>query len=582
MTKTDLQYFFKRRMVELLHKDTLDSYRVRVNNAMTILVELDNVLVNWMSGNVKRYETVSYCIQECRSLLERDKCVEYDKTEVTKDTLTTQFENFASKNKGGDIDFPTARKLRFLVQKCILLNEGKYLDSLLGKIQTGIDVDNDIPDDKVMETLNELDYYISAFACELLRVGYSKIHLYKFFVAFKENKGHLTFENAFEEMRQSVTSLQKQDHIVVFKLGFQSEELASRASDNIHELEKSLPTYLKSSMAGRNTSYKKEKNNVRFVIMKKAALDSAMAAKICYEDLSKMFDLNLEYTKEVDMPSTALVFCNRQNKPYYHVTLEHIYILDKGTFFTDGETKSLPDAMHNIENSASISNDVKDRISVALRHLRVGDHQIEIEQQFMNYWIAIEFIFASASSRESTFERIKKYLTEILGSGYIRRNSLYLNGILRNSHKVGPNEYWWEKSEEDRESLINSLSNNTLMQYRMKKMKSHLRNKDAQKEYIDNHKRNLEQHISRIYRLRNELIHEAAIKQDIANVTSNLRSYLVYVLNQLIDYFNNTNDICTAREMEQFFWSYENKLNSVIKGEIDVAMAIPIAVGYVN
>lgn len=583
MTKTDLQYFFKRRMVELLHKDTLDSYRVRVNNVMTILIELDNVLENWMNGNVKRYETVAYCIQECKSLLDNDDCFEYDKTELTKSSLTSLLDNFISKSKSGEIDIPSAKKLQFMVQKCILFNEGKYLNALLRQIRMGMDIDEPIPDNEFMSTLNKLDAYISAFACELLRLGYSKIHLYKFFVAFKENKGHLSFQDAFEEMKKAMTSLQLQEYVVVFKLGFQSEERVLRASENISGLEESLPDELKNAIMGRYVSYKKEKTNIRFVIMRKAALDSAMAAKICYDDLSKMFDLNLEYTKEVDMPSTALVFCKQQMRPGYRVALEHIYILDKGSFVSDDENKSLPNAMRNIDNNINISKDVKDRIAVALRHLRIGDHQIEIEQQFINYWIAIEFIFTSPSSKESTFERIKKYLPDILGSGYIKRNCLYLNEILRNSHAIKADEYWWNKSDDDREKLIKSLSSNILVQYRMRKMKSHLRSNEAINKYIKNHRNNLVQHLSRIYRLRNELIHEAAIKQDIANVTSNLRSYLVYVLNQLIDFFNNTNDICTAREMEQFFWSYENKLAAVVKSDsIDVVMAIPIAVGYVK
>lgn len=44
MKKEDFQEFFKYRMAEIMHKDTLDSYRVRANNAHTILRELSYVL----------------------------------------------------------------------------------------------------------------------------------------------------------------------------------------------------------------------------------------------------------------------------------------------------------------------------------------------------------------------------------------------------------------------------------------------------------------------------------------------------------------------------------------------------------
>ena len=145
MTQKDLQFFFKRRMVELLHEDTLDSYRVRVNNAMTILIELNGVLENWLNGNVKRYETVDYCLQECKSLVECDDCINYDEIEMSKDILNQQIETFVSKNKNGVINTVETMKLQFMVQKCILFNKDNYLNKLLGKIREEINITEDIP-----------------------------------------------------------------------------------------------------------------------------------------------------------------------------------------------------------------------------------------------------------------------------------------------------------------------------------------------------------------------------------------------------------------------------------------------------
>lgn len=200
--------------------------------------------------------------------------------------------------------------------------------------------------------------------------------------------------------------------------------------------------------------------------------------------------------------------------------------------------------------------------------MRIGDCQSEIEQQFINYWIALEFIFASSSSKESTFERIKKFFIEISQACYIKRNILYLNAWLIKTHKLEQGEYYWEK--EDVDPFINSIDN-ILLKYRLLNIKSHLRNKDSIKTYLTRHKKNLEQHITRIYRLRNELIHEAAIKQDIANVTSNLRSYLIFILNQLIFHFSASNYYdMKSREMTQFFLMYESALKINLKHPTDI------------
>ena len=72
---------------------------------------------------------------------------------------------------------------------------------------------------------------------------------------------------------------------------------------------------------------------------------------------------------------------------------------------------------------------------------------------------------------------------------------------------------------------------------------------------MDQHLSNIKEHLARIYRLRNELVHEAAIKQKIQNVTSNLRYYLVFSLNQMICYFGQIP--LQGKTMDDFFNEYQ-------------------------
>ena len=57
MQYTDLQSFFVERFIELLHKNTLDSYRVRTHNAYTLLKELQELLIDWGNNQIKQFET---------------------------------------------------------------------------------------------------------------------------------------------------------------------------------------------------------------------------------------------------------------------------------------------------------------------------------------------------------------------------------------------------------------------------------------------------------------------------------------------------------------------------------------------
>ena len=116
------------------------------------------------------------------------------------------------------------------------------------------------------------------------------------------------------------------------------------------------------------------------------------------------------------------------------------------------------------------------------------------------------------------------------------------------------------ESDQNIDAFAPNVENNILMWYRLKRMKSHLHSSDKTENYIAEHRRNLEQHLSRLYRLRNELLHEGAIKQDIENLTSNLRYYLVFILNLCIGYFCRERMYEVDLTMDSFFWEYNKHL----------------------
>ena len=207
---------------------------------------------------------------------------------------------------------------------------------------------------------------------------------------------------------------------------------------------------------------------------------------------------------------------------------------------------------------------MKDRLMASLRHLRIGDGQTDIDQQFVNYWIALEFIFSSSSKNDNTYQRIKDHLVSILSTCYLKRNLLYIKNWLVKTNLILEGDDIVATINND--GFVNDLEN-ILLKYRMKKLKSHIINRDSIKKYVDLHKSNLLQHLSRIYRLRNELVHEAAIKQDIVNVTSNLRFYLVFVINQMVGFFSDVENDESKKTMLKFFWNYEKHEMLILKSQ---------------
>lgn len=82
------------------------------------------------------------------------------------------------------------------------------------------------------------------------------------------------------------------------------------------------------------------------------------------------------------------------------------------------------------------------------------------------------------------------------------------------------------------------------------------------KNYLNRHKENLEIHFTRIYRLRNEIIHDAALNTNNQLIVSNLRYYLTFILNEVIDHLSKatTNG---STSIEDYFIGNELKLGNI-------------------
>ena len=533
MNKVDYQLFFKRRMVELMNSHTLDSYRVRTNNSLAILRELSYVLRSWVDGNVKRFETVEYCIDECKSLLNNDQFInnDYNIKIVFLEVLNDYVKE--SKSKKDELIIDKSEKVIFWADEIYNTNDSSYLGVLLNAIRSLVMTDDEFQDEDFMTRFSSFDSLLSSFACELLRRGYSKVFLYKYFKTMSVNRNHLPFEVSFNRMYDKFINPNSNNYKVIIRLEFNTKQAADIATDHLDSLLEIIPE----ETAGIDklpNYYRNGIGNIRFFIIDEEALDSHSAAIKANDELQIQLDSQQEHIKDMKLPSQALVLQNVGDD--IKLMTERFFILDTGGEFMRFEENRLHQELENIRNNNNIEKDVKDRLMASLRHLRIGDGQTDIDQQFVNYWIALEFIFSSSSKNDNTYQRIKDHLVSILSTCYLKRNLLYIKNWLVKTNLILEGDDIVATINND--GFVNDLEN-ILLKYRMKKLKSHIINRDSIKKYVDLHKSNLLQHLSRIYRLRNELVHEAAIKLDIVNVTSNLRFYLVFVINQMVNHYYN-------------------------------------------
>lgn len=147
-----------------MHKDTLDSYRVRANNAHTILKELSYVMEGWIAGNIKRFETVELCVDETISLIEKDNCLVF--SNYTKDLFIKDLKGYVRESKD-KLLIENTNKIIYLVNECLITNEGVFLSRLIEKIEEQVTIDEEIEDKLFTPKLREFDncYHLLLVNC---------------------------------------------------------------------------------------------------------------------------------------------------------------------------------------------------------------------------------------------------------------------------------------------------------------------------------------------------------------------------------------------------------------------------------
>lgn len=552
MNTDDVKNYVKSRILELLHKETLDTYRVRNNNVFTSLIETRDIIQRCSEMKVKTFETVKALASETIELLKADTCLRF--RTFTRDLLVLEIEEFLRKNADKiPTKMPEVDRIQFCLKKCIEENKESYLSDLLVALDQMFQDCTKWDDNAMPEHIGKLDAVVCALSVQLIYEGYSKQYLF-LELKYRADQSFGDFYKAIKDMAKKKMHsfeviwrlhISEEDTAKLVPLGFKTEV----NEEHIDEVAKKK--YAKKIAPSKNAFFYQEKV---------CALDRFSAARDSREKLMQIFDcLHLGvYSKRLILPDVALVLEKRAGGWYTHNCVAG-YFLD-GLFAEDyALSAKLVSSLEKIYQSEIIDSSAKDRIRSAIRHLNYGDLDSEIGQRFINYWIALEFIFASPHTSENTYTRLKAFLIDVLAVSYVRRNVDYLREKLVAEGVISEEYNLWD-SVATLDAVADKADLPLIWKYKLKSMKSRLfTQQDKLKHYYNNHIKNLERHIARIYNLRNVLVHEGAIKQDVENLASNLRYYLVFLLDQMIVYFAaHANDKGQSYQIGDFFNEYCN------------------------
>ena len=523
--------FFVDKILEIFHTNTIDSYRARMHNSLTILQELVLVLKDVRENKIKDFDkTVVPVIEEAKTLIKKDSFLSFGK--IGYSYLIQLLDNT---KKDIFID---------LLYTCqVIVDDNKnYLENVYKATEKEI---KSLESIRNFHEFSRLDKMINSMATGLVAKGYSKDYLYKLAKKIFGLESEFNFEKAFDCFKELATR-DKEKFIVVFKFSGNISKLEN-AFDNVQLTSEKRDEY---AILNESTQFFFLNKKTQYCFIECEAYDYLAVIAKARQSISLKLDLiHIGYNKPVIINPIFLVIGERfpnGAKTWSFYTLLDGYYKSDNDFYKMMERKLL-----DIELDNRISLEAKHKLTSGIRYLRLGTEAIELEQKFLNFWIGIEYLFSSyAEIHTNTITRLKDKLITAHKLIYLKRNLMDFHRDLTLISDDGILSCFWGSNIEylydiDKFDKIADAykDKRPYISYKANRLKSLIHSKESYNEALKKHSNNLEWHLTRAYRLRNEIVHDAALNLDLKVIVGNLRYYLVFAINGLVDFFLDPNII---------------------------------------
>lgn len=559
---TPCEKFLAEKVIELVFNKTIDSHRAKLNNPKWVLIEIKYILRDWHAKKIKNFDrTIKPVILEALQILKHDSTLIFSK--VDKLYFHGLLGESSDKNY---LQLYHATNL-------VLEGNANYLKRLFDLIEIEIARLNALNANFHVSDLTALNQLADYLGTELINHGYSKGFLYSALTSLFSESSTKTFAEILNEFKL-LSEREQEEFIVIFRLN----KLAGKAKgiDLKSKLEVSQEEITDFTKINKKSAdfFARSGDNSYFLKIKTTGWDYLSVIEKAKKDLFTTMDLlHLGFPDNpFDFYKRCLVIGSRKQE---YTNIQPVVYIPDGYYKNNQELYDfLQEKVTKLSERKEIQRESLQKIISAFRHLRLGRDADELEQKFINYWIGLEYIFSNYDINENTINRLKEYFIHGHSIAYIKRNlTEFCMDIkrLRLDDKIpGFNmDLQFLKDEATFDLLINNYSqSHPLLAFRADFYKKFVTDKGAICKAVIKHRTNLEWHLTRCYRIRNEIVHDAAIHLNIESITGNLKYYLTFILNGIVSYLDNTPvdiNMNGFLSIEDYFILQEIRFNSIQK-----------------
>lgn len=530
----NLQRIFVEKGLELLYKGTIDSFRLRLHNPKSIIKELVNNCIAARNGHLTNNEYISNSALETKKILEKGE-----------DSLS--FEKISRKYYLDLLKSVKKEHYNVVIQASnLILNENldyqKFLILKLEEYFHNYNPTKDVFDHDIKHFLLIVHYLI----IEYINQGYTKQYLYHFFRTIFVYTGDtsLTFDNRFSIWKNLCNKDEENYTVIIEVLGksFQHKTL-QKINSSYTPVNTKFRNLIPESTSNKVKKYLEEKKESNLISLEVNALDHFKSIELARSTIASDLDIyHLGYNNQLfRIEDYGAVIGSK--KPEKAATLPINYQLDG---YIRSSKKVFDKSLEKIKllKDNNISEESIDKIISAVRYLRTGSESPELETKLLNYWIGLEYIFTLFNSQEKTIDVMRRYFPTCHGIIYIKRNLYDFHKALKrveiSEQITNYNDNLQYLTNFSTYNQIKSASENQLIKFRALYYQKWISDPSNINRSLNKHKDNLYWNITRLYKIRNEIVHNAAVTDNISVNVSHLKYYLTFILNSLMDFMSNS------------------------------------------
>ena len=537
-------FYFFQYWEELTDRKTLDSYQFRLMNTLNILLEIIDVIKKYLNGNYQSTKNIEQCKKEACQLIKKDYILEKYYKGIKISLLQNLNTSLPSVNTPKELN----AKLKAFIyhsEYAYELIKPNYLTYIVKELEQEIDNNN----------RKLINFYTNQLLSILIDRGWSVnalSQIIKFLYNSKEKHENWSIFSSH--------LLNEDEHLYKVFIPIKIENTTDQdLDDKINNLlnDKQLHTQILSGTDpcfDNNLFQHKINKKSRYCVIEINAFDDFSAANRGVKLYGNLLNTLSFYNiiRPWSITSLSIIVKNnnkekiRQIKPY-QLCLTYDYFDGSRNFY---------DISHDL-----ILKDVplKEKLLSTYSYTNIGKATYSQEEKFMNIWVALE----SLCKTDMYTNIIDNVLQNVPPAMCCR----YIFSLIRNFSedctRCGIDYHFSNKSYDIKckikreivENTIEIMNDNNLFNELLSKcqindllaercieIKELVTNPDNMIEKVKNHNLNVEEQLSRLYRIRNQIAHTAMdSKKSIVRYTEHLLDYLCTFVGEVLSYSKNKN-----------------------------------------